>query len=107
MLVIIAVHKDGDILAQKRLSNKTVECLNKFNYGCEENHISHAIDDLSFEADLDSEEMTEELMEFIDKYENVDYFALDDRFHDEEKDFDEKEWLNRAYPKRKQKRGRK
>jgi hypothetical protein len=98
MLIIIAIHEDGDILAQKRLSEKTVEILDNYSYGCKLEHVNHSIDDYTFEFDLDAEEMPKELIDFIDKYENVKYFALDDHFHDYTKDFNETEWFNRAYP---------
>lgn len=99
MLVIIAVHKDGDILGQKTLNINTINFLDERDFGCESKHISHSIDHLDFEVEtLDWPSLPEELRKFMDYYWEADFFALDDRWNDPEEDFNEKKWLARAYP---------
>jgi hypothetical protein len=101
MLILVAVHQDRDILDQKRLSTDSEKYLAKHKFGADKQFISHAIDNLCFEAeDLVWTEMPDEIRLFIDKNDQAEYYALDERFHDKEHDFNYEEWLDRAYPGR-------
>ena len=101
MLVIIAVHKDCDILDQKRLSIDSEKYLSKHNFGSDKQFLSHYIDNLCFEVeDLVWTDMPDEIRIFIDKHDKAEFYALDERFHDKEEDFDYEGWLDRAYPDR-------
>lgn len=82
MIVLIAVHEDGNILGQIKLSLTSQFYLGKMNYGIDKEHVSSWFNELDMEICFDLL-MPMQISEFINQHKNADSFFMDDSFHDD------------------------